>query len=171
MEKCVLALALILLASLSFADSDSTGIITGTTERLEFSFTNSTGLFDSRANCSLVLRDSLNAVVLNVSPLSSYGDGRFYYDWVQSALPGYYPAYVNCTSNPAKENATLGGGFFVVPRPFEKAVAHGEVTYSDRYSSPEAKAEQQNQAILMLGVGFLVGTAFCLVGYSIMSKK
>ena len=171
MEKCVLALALILLASLSFADSDSTGIITGTTERLEFSFTNSTGFLDSRANCTLNIYSSANTLVISVAKMSSYGDGRFYYDWAQSVDPGYYPAYVNCTSNPAKENATLGGGFFVVPRPFEKAVAHGEVTYSDRYSSPEAKAEQQNQAILMLGVGFLVGTAFCLVGYSIMSKK
>jgi hypothetical protein len=170
MEKGILAFALMCLCSVAFADSDSTGIITGTTERLEFSFTNSTGFLDSRANCTLNIYSSANTLVISVAKMSSYGDGRFYYDWAQSVDSGYYPAYVNCT-NYAKENATLGGGFFVVPRTFEKAVAHGQVTYVDRYESQAVKEEQQNQAVLMLALGFLVGIGLSLGGYSIMSKK
>jgi hypothetical protein len=170
MEKTVLALVLICLCSAVFADSDSTGIISGTTERLEFSFTNSTGFRDSQANCTLLMYDSVNTAVLNIPKMSSYGDGRFYYDWVQSALPGYYPVYVNCT-NYAKENATLGGGVFVVPRPFEKAVAHGDAVYSGRYVELASSPPEFD----FLGFGpWLLVVVILVVGaliYSNMGKK
>ena len=169
MDYLVGFLAVMLLASFAFADCDSTGCVAGSIQNVEIALSNVSGLFNSNANCTMRMWDSVNVSILNVKMLS-HGDGRFYYGWTVPSEPGSYTILFNCTDS-LKANYTNGGSIFVVPRSFEKAVAHGEVTYSDRYSSPEAKAEQQNQAILMLGVGFLVGIGLSLGGYSIMSKK
>jgi hypothetical protein len=169
MEKIILVLAIIALISVSFADSDATGILAGSTEKIEFSYTNSTGVFDKTGVCALKIFDSLNNTIVNVATLSSNADGRFYYSWVVPNAPGIYSTYVNCT-NPSKDNATFGGGFFVVSRQFEKAVAHAEIAYSDRYASlgtgTESKVFGWSEFIAVFIIAFVVG----FFSYSLLSR-
>jgi hypothetical protein len=169
MDNLVCVLAVMLLASFAFADCDSTGCVAGSSQNIEIALSNVSGLFNSNANCTMRMWDSANVSVLNVGMISQ-GDGRFYYGWTVPNEPGSYTVLFNCTDS-LKANYTNGGSIFVVSRSFEKAVAHGEATYSVRYENPVAAAEQQNHDIIMLVVGVLLGFAVGLVGYSKLGKR
>ena len=159
MVKAIPALLLMLLATAVYADSDSTGAIAGTTERLVIGLANSTGHFDPSANCSIRILFGSDLSV-NYSYLSSMGNGNYYYDWSVPSDVGVYNMFFNCTT-PANENYTAGGSVYVVTKPFQKSVAQGIEKYGPQYAptyNPNWWDNNNNKivavALIILMVGF-----------------
>lgn len=133
MGKTIPALLLMLLATVVYADSDSTGAIAGTTERLVIGLANSTGHFDPGANCSIRILFGSD-LSINYSNMSSFGNGNYYYDWLVPSDVGVYNMFFNCTT-PSLENYTAGGSVYVVAKPFQKSVAQGIEKYGQEYTT------------------------------------
>lgn len=140
MGKNLIFAVLLLLAGFVLADSDATGVLTGSNEVIPIRISNSTGSWDSNANCTIRLVGPDSDVS---AKMSNYGDGRYYYSWSVPATLGVYYAYFNCTTL-GRENITAGGSFYVVPRLLEKSVAHGVDTYGSRYGNVPASVVEVN---------------------------
>lgn len=130
MGKMVIALAFLILSVSCFASSDLTGVQVGQVERLIIGLSNSSGLFEPNANCSILMYKD-GAVVVGSTLMGNMGSGNYDYNWTPSVV-GYYVVRVNCTTWKV-ENYTAGGTVFVRSRLFERSVAYGEAQYGDQY--------------------------------------
>jgi len=165
MDKVLSALCLILLAIGAFADSDVTGAIAGTQERVVMSVANSSGLFDNSSNCMVKILYGIT-LSLDWTNLTNANYGQYYFDWSVPQDIGVYNFVFNCTT-PGGENYTAAGSVNVVKRNFEKAVATGVSKYSaqyseDRYDTAWWQSEWIQPLTFMVIASLILGGAYLL---------
>lgn len=143
-------LVIILASSFCFADSDSTGILRGSTEKLSILLTNSTGSFDNSSNCSISILDSGSTILVDYIEMVNDDRGAYSYSWAVPDDIGTYWMAVNCSTS-AKENYTDGGSMFVVDKLLEKKVAVGVARYEDVYREQYGVASTISTPIFSFG--------------------
>jgi hypothetical protein len=174
MKLQILATMLFILCTVCYADSDSTGVLRNSQERLIILLTNSTGIFDNASNCSTTIFFN-EAIQINSAKMDNAGSGLYAYNWSVPNQAGSYFLLVNCTTV-AKENYTAGGSILVVDRLLERAVASGVVRYSPAYAEQYETPVQNEAPILNLGwfnisLGAGVLLIIVLLLYNAYSKR
>jgi hypothetical protein len=150
MKLLIGLLVVILASSFCFADSDSTGILRGSTEKLSILLTNSTGSFDNSSNCTISITEGGSTVLVDYVEMANEDRGAYSYSWAVPDDVGTYWMAINCSTS-ALENYTDGGSMLVVDKLLEKTVGSGVAKYEDRYREQYEVANATAASILSFG--------------------
>lgn len=123
----------VIMISMCYADGESTGVISGTTEKIIMGVSNSTGSLDNTSLCSIRILYG-DILIINYTDMDNLGGGLYNYTWDVPDDLGVYGFYFNCTTE-SLENYTYSGSVYVKQRILEKEVAVGMAKYGEFYQN------------------------------------